>query len=83
LINTRKGERMEIKDVQLIQTDDLVDELFSRYDTAVFLAHKKNTTSKGSMAWNTKGNKFTLLGLSEYLGSLTRASVIREMRVNE
>ena len=73
----------ELKDIQLIPTDELVDELFSRYDTAVFLAHKKNTTKKGSMAWNTKGNKFTLLGLSEYLGSLTRASVAREMRIDE
>ncbi len=59
-----------MEELQLIATDELVDELFSRYDTAIFLAHKKRTDIQGNMAYNTKGNKFTLLGLSEYLNGL-------------
>jgi len=61
--------------IQLIPTQELIEELFARYDTGLFVAHRKDTNDHGHLAWNTKGNKYTMLGLSEHMGELVRGQV--------
>ena len=56
--------------VQLIPTEDLVQELFSRYDTAIFVGHLKTTKEEGNLAWNTKGCKYTMIGIWQYMQNL-------------
>ena len=63
----------EITKLQLIQTDELMDELFSRFDSAIFISHRYDTKNESQMSWNTKGNKYMLLGLVEYLTELVRS----------
>jgi hypothetical protein len=58
---------MEVGKLELVPTDELVAELFSRYDSVIFTAHRHDTKKDDMMAWNTKGNKYMLLGLNEYM----------------
>jgi len=68
----------ELREIQLIQTDELIDELMQRFDVSIFIGHKKSDKKRGAYVWHTKGDRFTLLGLVDYLREKTRCVAFGE-----
>jgi hypothetical protein len=67
-----------IKEIQLIPSDELLNELFSRYDTVVFIGHKKTTSKDCKMSFNTKGSKFTVWGMASFLSEMVKRKVMED-----
>jgi hypothetical protein len=55
-----------ITDMRLICTDDLLNELKSRYDSTIFIAVKDRTAIDEVRIIDWRGGKFACLGLVEY-----------------
>ncbi len=69
----------DVNPLGLIPTDDLITELADRFDSVIIVAHTYDTKEASRMIWNTKGNKYMLLGLSEYMTTMTRAKAFADM----
>ena len=58
---------MKPTELQLVSTEELIDELFSRNDAALYVGYMKTTTVDNRTAYNIKGNRFMMIGLLAYL----------------
>ena len=67
-----------ITDVQLLSTDDLLNELHNRFDAVLFFAMRKDSVDKNAWAWSSSGSRMLLLGMAEYLRSAVEKKVCDE-----
>ena len=68
---------MEIKDIELMPTEQLMGVLFSRFDTVVFMGQMSNNmVNESKVLFCPKGNVYTVLGLAHT--TVKRATEIAE-----
>lgn len=65
-------------DIATISTDDLVDELFSRFDCAVFVGEKRMTAEMETFVRKARGNLPLAMGLCADM--IRRLSIAQDAR---
>ena len=53
--------------IKFVQTKDLMEELFTRFDSALFVGNKDNAKDQAEVGWHFQGDYFTLVGLNIWL----------------
>ena len=53
--------------IKFIPTKVLINELFDRFDSAIFVGNQQNRKDHSALGWDVKGDYFSLVGLNIWL----------------